>query len=105
MGGGHVVRPRRRAEVRAVRRSAARKLRDENVFKFIPMLNPDSVAAGEVRFNLNGFDPNRQWPEVDLRDKQWLERAPEIWYAKRAILDQHARRPIDIALNLHATPR
>lgn len=82
---------------------AARKLRDENVFKFIPMLNPDSVIAGEVRFNLNGFDPNRQWPEVDLREKRWLERAPEIWYPKRAILDQHARRPIDIALNLHNT--
>ena len=82
---------------------AARKLRDENVFKFIPMLNPDSVAAGEVRFNLNGFDPNRQWPEVDLRDKRWLERAPEIWYPKRAILEQHARQPIAIALNLHNT--
>src|SRR5262249_5067833 len=33
----------------------------------------------------------------------WLTRIPEIWYAKRAILDQHARRPIDIALNLHNT--
>lgn len=82
---------------------AAKKLRDENVFKFIPMLNPDSVVMGEVRFNLNGFDPNRQWDEVNLRDKRWLERIPEIWYAKKAILEQHARRPIDIMLNLHNT--
>ena len=81
----------------------ARKLRDENVFKFTPMLNPDSVVLGEVRFNANGFDPNRQWDEVDLRGRQWLERAPEIWYAKKAILDQHARRPIAIMLNLHNT--
>jgi hypothetical protein len=82
---------------------AAKKLRDENVFKFVPMLNPDSVVAGEVRFNLNGFDPNRQWDEVNLRDKRWLERIPEIWYAKKAILEQHARQPIDLALNLHNT--
>jgi hypothetical protein len=82
---------------------AAQKLRDENVFKFIPMLNPDSVVAGEVRFNLNGFDPNRQWNEVDLHDRRWLERIPEIWYAKKALLEQQARRPIDLALNLHNT--
>lgn len=82
---------------------AARKLRDENVFIFVPMLNPDSVASGEVRFNANGFDPNRQWPEVDLRDRRWLERAPEIWHVKQALLTQHARQPIAIALNLHNT--
>jgi len=81
----------------------AKTLRDENVFKFIPMLNPDSVVSGEVRFNLNGYDPNRQWNEVDLRDRRWLERIPEIWYAKKAILAQHARQPIAIMLNLHNT--
>jgi murein tripeptide amidase MpaA len=82
---------------------AAKKLRDEVIFKFTPMLNPDSVALGEVRFNVNGYDPNRQWNEVDLRDKRWLQRIPEIWYAKQAILAQHARQPIAIMLNLHNT--
>ena len=82
---------------------AAQKLRDENVFCFVPMINPDSVARGEVRFNANGFDPNRQWPEVDLRDKRWLERNPEIWYVKKALLAQHARQSIALALNLHNT--
>lgn len=82
---------------------AAQKLRDENVFCFVPVINPDSVARGDVRFNANGFDPNRQWPEVDLRDKRWLERNPEIWYVKKAILAQHARQPIALALNLHNT--
>ena len=81
----------------------AKKLREENVFKFTPMVNPDSVALGEVRFNINGFDPNRQWDEVDLRDKRWLGRIPEIWYVKKAILAQHAARPIDLMLNLHNT--
>lgn len=82
---------------------AAARLRDENVFLFVPMINVDSVVRGEVRFNLNGFDPNRQWDEVDLRDRRWLERNPEIWYVKKALLAQHARQPIAFALNLHNT--
>ena len=82
---------------------AAQKLRDEFVFKFVPMINPDSVARGEVRFNANGFDPNRQWDEVDLSGKLWLERNPEIWYVKKALVTQHTRQPIAIALNLHNT--
>jgi hypothetical protein len=49
------------------------------------------------------FVPNRQWDEVNLRDKQWLQRIPEIWYPKKAILAQHARRPIAIMLNLRNT--
>lgn len=82
---------------------AAQRLRDENVFLFVPMINPDSVARGDVRFNANGFDPNRQWDEVDLRDKRWLERNPEIWYVKKALVAQQARQPITLALNLHNT--
>jgi hypothetical protein len=82
---------------------AAQKLRDETIFKIVPMINPDSVVRGDVRFNANGFDPNRQWDEVDLRDKTWLERNPEIWYVKKALLAQHAQQPIDLALNLHNT--
>lgn len=82
---------------------AAVRLRDQTIFKFVPMINPDSVARGEVRFNVNGFDPNRQWDEVDLREKRWLERNPEIWYVKKALLAQHAHKPIDLAVNLHNT--
>jgi murein tripeptide amidase MpaA len=82
---------------------AAVKLRDTTIFKFVPMINVDSVVRGEVRFNANGFDPNRQWDEVDFKDKAWLERNPEIWYVKKALLAQHARQPIDIGLNLHNT--
>ncbi len=82
---------------------AAGDLRDTTIFKFVPMINPDSVVRGDVRFNANGFDPNRQWDEVSLRDKAWLERNPEIWYVKQALLSQHARQPIALALNLHNT--
>lgn len=79
------------------------RLRDENVICFVPMINPDSVARGDVRFNANGYDPNRQWNLVDLRDPVWLERNPELWFVKQALLAQHARQPIAFALNLHNT--
>jgi hypothetical protein len=82
---------------------AAKKLRDTTIFKFVPMINPDSVVRGEVRFNANGFDPNRQWDEVDFRDSGWLQRNPEIWYVKKALLAQHARQPIALGMNLHNT--
>lgn len=82
---------------------AAAKLRDENIICFVPMINPDSVARGDVRFNANGYDPNRQWNLVDLRDPAWLDRNPELWYVKQALLAQHARQPIAFALNLHNT--
>jgi hypothetical protein len=79
----------------------ARRLRDTTIFKLMPMMNPDGAALGYARFNAHGYDTNRQWDLVDLRDKQWLEKMPEIWYTKTAILGQHARRPIDLLLNLH----
>ena len=82
---------------------AAQKLRDTTIFRLVPMINVDSVVRGDVRFNANGFDPNRQWDEVDFRDRVWLERNPEIWYVKKAILAQHARQPIALAMNLHNT--
>ncbi len=82
---------------------AAKKLREGAIFKFVPMINVDSVVSGEVRGNANGFDPNRQWDEVDFRDQRWLERNPEIWYIKKALLAQHAQQPVDLAMNLHNT--
>ncbi len=82
--------------------AAARALRDKVLFKFTPMLDPDGCALGKVRFNAHGFDVNRHWHEVDLRDKQWLQRCPEIWYAKKAIFAQmNSPNPIDLLLNMH----
>jgi murein tripeptide amidase MpaA len=39
----------------------ARYLRDNFVFKIIPMLNPDGVIVGNYRCSLSGLDLNRQW--------------------------------------------
>ena len=79
------------------------KLRDQVIFKFTPMLDPDGCATGKVRFNANGLDVNRHWSEVDLRHKDFLKSMPEVWYAKKTILSQHARKPIDVMVNLHNT--
>ncbi len=82
---------------------AAIELRKGFVMKFTPMLDPDGCAGGKVRFNSNGFDVNRHWDEVDLRDPKWLKLMPEIWYARKAILAAHQARPIDLMVNLHNT--
>jgi hypothetical protein len=79
---------------------AATELRKRVVFRFTPMVDVDGCALGRVRFNANGYDVNRHWAKVDLRDKAWLERAPEIWYAKKAIVG--AGR-IDLMVNMHNT--
>lgn len=81
----------------------AAELRRQVVFKFQPMGDPDGSANGKVRFNANGFDVNRHWDEVDLRSKQMLERMPEIWYVKKAVLAQHAVAPISLMVNMHNT--
>ena len=39
----------------------ARRLRENYVFKVVPMLNPDGVINGNYRCSLAGCDLNRQW--------------------------------------------
>lgn len=81
----------------------ARALRDRTICVFTPMVAVDGCALGLPRFNVHGFDPNRHWDEVDLRDKKHLERLPEVWYFKKAILSYAKSRPIDLMLNMHNT--
>ena len=82
----------------------ARSLRSKVVFKFTPMVDPDGCAGGQVRFNANGFDVNRHWDEVDLRQKRFLTLMPEIWYVKKAIGTQvESGRKIHLMVNLHNT--
>ncbi len=82
----------------------ARDLRKKVIFKFTPMVDPDGCATGGVRFNANGYDVNRHWSEVNLRDKQLLAMMPEIWYTKKAILGYvDSGHKIDVMINLHNT--
>jgi len=83
---------------------AAVELRKKVLFKFTPMVDPDGCANGKVRFNSHGYDVNRHWHEVDLRTKAILEKYPEIWYTKKAIVaSQSSANPIDLMVNIHNT--
>lgn len=82
---------------------AAAALRDRVVFRFTPMVDLDGVAGGRVRYNANGYDVNRHWPEVDLRRPEVLKLMPETWYVKKAIVAAHAHHRIDLMVNLHNT--
>jgi murein tripeptide amidase MpaA len=76
----------------------ALKLRRSTVFKILSMFDPDGVAEGAVRFNVNGYDNNRNWDTVDAK------LMPEIAAAKNAMLGWlDAGHRIDIFLALHNT--
>ncbi len=82
----------------------AAELRRKVVFKFMPMMDPDGCVNGQVRFNANGYDVNRHWDTVDLRDREKLRLMPEVWHVKSAIyglLDSGRR--IDLMINMHNT--
>ncbi|MDO5566308.1 MAG: hypothetical protein Q4G59_06590, partial [Planctomycetia bacterium] len=54
-----------------------------------------------VRYNLNGFDTNRNWAAIDLRSKESLRNRTEVWYLKKAIYLSNLAKPIDVVFNLH----
>ena len=71
-------------------------LREHIIYKIFPLSDPDGVAHGGVRFNLNGYDLNRNWDTPDSR------KMPEIWAQRRAVLawvDSGHR--LDLFLSLH----
>jgi len=54
-------------------------LRDNFVFKMIPMLNPDGVIIGNYRCSLTGRDLNRNYKTV------LKEAFPSIWHTREMI--------------------
>ncbi|KAM9586309.1 cytosolic carboxypeptidase 4 isoform 3-T3 [Trichechus inunguis] len=68
----------------------ARLLRENFIFKIIPMLNPDGVINGNHRCSLRGEDLNRQWllPSAHLQ--------PTIYHAKGLLyyLSSIGRSPV-----------
>lgn len=76
----------------------AARLRDAFIFKIFPMADPDGVVRGGVRFNVNGYDVNRNW---DIADPKLM---PEIAALRKTVLgwvDGGGR--IDLFLSLHNT--
>jgi hypothetical protein len=78
--------------------AASKRLRDQVIWKIIPLCDPDGVARGGVRFNANGFDLNRNWDVVDPA------RMPEITAQRNAVGRWlKAGNRIDLLLTLHNT--
>lgn len=74
------------------------RIRDRIIFHIFPLCDPDGVARGGVRFNLRGFDLNRNWDTVDL------QKMPEIAAQRKAVLSWvDAGRTLDLFLSVHNT--
>lgn len=80
------------------RDAEAARLRDRMVWKIIPMADPDGVARGGVRFNVHGYDLNRNWDAVDPA------KMPEIAAQRGAIFEWlDSGRRIDLFMAFHNT--
>lgn len=74
-------------------------LRNNFVFKIIPMLNPDGVINGNYRCSLAGCDLNRRWkyPSKILH--------PTIYYSKKLIKEFAQERQLALFCDLHGHSR
>ncbi|MBM3723960.1 MAG: hypothetical protein FJW40_00845 [Acidobacteria bacterium] len=67
-------------------------------WKIVPMPDPDGVARGNVRFNVHGFDLNRNWDTPDpvkMPENHAVMKAMEGWRAGGGT--------VDLFLTLHNT--
>ena len=77
----------------------AKILRDNFVFKVVPMLNPDGVAVGNYRCSMAGLDLNRMWKEPSKR------LTPAIWHMKQMMRTLQEDREIVLFVDLHGHSR
>eukprot|EP00741_Cyanophora_paradoxa_P005167 tig00000863_g5009.t1 len=77
----------------------AKILRDNFVFKIVPMLNPDGVINGNHRCSLAGCDLNRQWIDPSKRLN------PTIYCTKMMIKRFTEDRQVVLFVDLHGHSR
>jgi hypothetical protein len=78
----------------------ARLLRDNFLFKIVPMVNPDGVINGNTRCSLAGVDLNRVW----MDPSQKLH--PTVWNIKYKLLKQmQDDRELFLFVDLHGHSR
>ncbi|CAN0189002.1 unnamed protein product [Ectocarpus sp. 12 AP-2014] len=78
----------------------AAELRRRFVFKLVPLLNPDGIAAGHFRQDSYGNNLNRHYIDPDVEKHSSV-------YASKAVVMHHATRPsgrgrLTLYLDLHA---
>ena len=77
----------------------AKILRDNFIFKVIPMLNPDGVINGNYRCSLAGCDLNRRWKNPS----KYIH--PTIYATKKLIKTIHNERNCLLFCDLHGHSR
>ena len=77
----------------------AKTLRDNFVFKIVPMLNPDGVVVGNYRTSLAGLDLNRMWRDPSRRV------TPSIYAIKMMIRRLQEDRDVVLFCDLHGHSR
>jgi hypothetical protein len=73
----------------------ARQLRQNFIFKLVPMLNPDGVINGNYRCGLAGHDLNRRWT------KPHPKQHPTIYHTKLTIEELMKERDVVLFCDLH----
>ena len=72
----------------------ARQFRARFKLAIVPLVNPDGVAAGHWRHNVNGVDVNRDWGPFTQPESQsvlkWVERHEASGEKLRLMLDFHS---------------
>jgi len=72
----------------------ARQFRARFKLAIVPLINPDGVAAGHWRHNVNGVDVNRDWGPFTQPESQsvlkWVERQEASGKTLRLMLDFHS---------------
>lgn len=77
----------------------ARGLRQNFVFRIVPMLNVDGVVLGNYRCSLLGVDLNRKW----LSPNKFLH--PTVFYAKQLVKQMHNERRVLLYCDMHGHSR
>ncbi len=72
----------------------AREFRARFTVLLVPLMNPDGVAAGHWRHNLNGVDTNRDWDKFEQ---------PETRAVRDAVLAVRSSRQLVLHLDFHST--
>jgi len=76
----------------------AKLLRQQAIFVFVPMLNPDGVEAGNYRTDGNGSDLNRMWQNPSPEEE------PTLWHTKQAVLEiaRNGNFSLDFFIDVHS---
>ncbi|KAJ8923551.1 hypothetical protein NQ315_010129 [Exocentrus adspersus] len=78
--------------------SIAALLRENVIFKIIPMLNPDGVFLGNYRSTVMGADLNRSWHIAN----QWSHPTIKAVIDMLLVLDKNKEFQLDFVVDIHA---